>query len=417
MSTYHSLNRLLAELYHDRAGSRRIAEAARLDIGLIEFKDDAIANWHNILGEAKKRLKVSELVELVISEYREREDELRVALQDSTTLAPSRLEPSIQRLTSYVSTFSQSQQANISSIRPSIPPAAVSQSFQPPTRKFVEVSQEFMKIGRDKHWDRDEAASDFLLMLTQQKTGNEKKDKQHVLVLQGKEAGLDSLVERFEEMCEKATTRQPVLHAKINLRSYSDYYNLSLDIVERLARRANQKSLPEEEALLHEAYGYITDTLSKAPLPTPDGFAKTLTEKYLATACSKCTVVLLLQNFDMLAKRDESKPGSTSDWLRRTWLRHAMYLNGLVILITGETGLDDLEGEEFVSHHNLPPLHVEKLREWANQSQEYGFDWFADYEAQMAHTICNGNPEKFKKLLEYTGRVLSVGAIKPEPTE
>jgi len=93
---------------------------------------------------------------------------------------------------------------------------------------------------------------------------------------------------------------------------------------------------------------------------------------------------------------------------------HAGAHEGLIVLLTGETGLEDLNGQQFVSHHDLRPLTEEKLKEWATQSQSYGFDWFTDQEAKIAHEICNGNPEKFKKLLDYTNRLLRVTAAKRE---
>ena len=94
----------------------------------------------------------------------------------------------------------------------------------------------------------------------------------------------------------------------------------------------------------------------------------------------------------------------------KTWLNgQVWHVEGLVVLLTAEAGLDDLKGQEFVSHHDLPPLNKETLKEWATRSQLYGFDWFTDEDAKNAHEICDGNPEKFRKLLNYTNRLLKVG--------
>jgi hypothetical protein len=412
MSNYHTLGLLLAELYSTQSSSRRVVVSVGLNPAYIEFKDNALDNWNNILSEAKNRNRVDDLVAFVSSDYRERAEELRAALQP-TTVAAFRLESSIQpRLPSYVNALQQGQQTStISPIDRWNAPAVVSQGLVPtPVRKFAEPSRELITIGRDRHWDRDEATRDFLLMLTREKTGDEKKDKQQVLVLQGKEAGLDSLVDRFEEMCKRiTTTSRPVLYARINLGPlYSDYYSLALAIVDGLSRFAKQHSLDEQQTILAEAYDYVAQVQFKSgvEIPSPVQFAKWLTEKYLARVASNCTLVLLLQGFDML--RDPA----TSQWLMKTWLTgHAWHVEGMVVLLTGETGLDDIKGQQFVSHHDLPPLNKETLKEWATQSQLYGFEWFTDEEAKIAHEICNGNPEKFRKLLDYTTRLLRVGKL------
>jgi hypothetical protein len=278
---------------------------------------------------------------------------------------------------------------------------------QTPARKFSEPDPEFLTIGRDWHWDRDEATRDFFLMLTQRKTGDEKKDRQQVLVLQGKQAGLDSLTDRFEEMCKQINTTRPVLYARINLGPlYSDYYSLAYDIADMLLRFAKRSNLTEQEKTLDDTYKYVVQ-MQENPLnqrPSPFQFARSLTENYLTKVCSNSILVLLLQGFDRLCDAD------TKQWLMRTWISgQVRHVQGLVVLLTAEAGLDDLKGQEFVSHHDLPPLNKETLKEWATRSQSYGFGWFTDEEAKIAHEICDGNPEKFRKLLDYTNRLLRVG--------
>jgi len=406
MTSSRSLVSVLAELYDTKDKSRRIVEDAGLDPKYIEFKENAIDNWHNIVKEARLRGKVKDLIDVVCGEYSEKGPELRDLLQTSTPQTG----PSATTSAKYVNLPQQGEQVpTFLSTKSGESTTAPSQSpLQPPPRKLVEPSQEFLKIGRDKHWDREEAANDFLRLITQEKTGNEKEDNQHVLVLQGREAGLDSLVDRFEEMCQKVTTKRPVLYTRVSLGSlYSDnYYSLALAIVGGLSRLANQKTLTDQETILVEAYKYIEEIEEKTGIQSQsaDQFAKNLTEKYLARVASNCTVVLLLQGFDNMLR-----DSSTSKWLMEKWLtRHAWFVEGMVVLLTGEKGLNDLKGQQFVSHHDLPPLNKEKLREWATQSQDYGFNWFTDEEAKIAHEICNGNPEKFRKLLDYTNRLLKV---------
>src|SRR5262245_12189871 len=77
------------------------------------------------------------------------------------------------------------------------------------------VSQDTdLLIGRDMHWDRELVTESFLGMVQRQK-----KHPWRVVALQGREAGLDSLVDRFEKMCREAKRRPPLLYARAILRS------------------------------------------------------------------------------------------------------------------------------------------------------------------------------------------------------
>jgi hypothetical protein len=73
----YSLNKLLAELYSTQSGSRRVVDNVGLNPAYIEFKDDALANWNNILSEARRRRKVEAIVEFACGEYPERASELK----------------------------------------------------------------------------------------------------------------------------------------------------------------------------------------------------------------------------------------------------------------------------------------------------------------------------------------------------
>lgn len=73
----YGLNKLLAELYVTQSTSRRVVDNVGLNPAYIEFKDDALANWNNILSEARRRGKVNSIVEFVCEEYPERATELR----------------------------------------------------------------------------------------------------------------------------------------------------------------------------------------------------------------------------------------------------------------------------------------------------------------------------------------------------
>ena len=388
---HHSLIRLLAELYDTQGTSRRVVDSIGLTSLHIKFQDDAIDNWHNVLAEAKKRGKVETVVDFVTEEYPERAQELRMALQAfSYNISPR--ESTIDLNPTYVSAPQQSKQPATgsptrlweSTVVPSQQP-----QVQPPLKEQVKPANDDLIIGRDRHWDREEATADFLRMINTDGNGEGTRNREHVLVLQGVEAGLDSLVDRFEEMCEKVTTIRPLLYARINLGPiFIDYFDLVLQIVDKLRRCAKQKTLNDEWTKLGKAYDFVEETQSKSGFqaPSPQQFARHFTEEHLASLTSTCTVVLLLQGFDLLWNKSTDEWLSTSKWLKNTWLvQHASDEDGLVILLTGEKGLEDLRGQQFVSHHDLPPLNKEKLKEWATQSQHYGFSWFTDEEARIAY--------------------------------
>jgi len=71
---------LLAELYGNPSSSRRVVESVGLNPAFVEFKDDALANWNNILSEAKRRGRVNSIVEFACEEYPERANELKASV-------------------------------------------------------------------------------------------------------------------------------------------------------------------------------------------------------------------------------------------------------------------------------------------------------------------------------------------------
>lgn len=79
MISYQKLINLLADLYGTQGQSRRVVEGAEIPPGFIEFKDNARENWHNIVNEAKKRNKITDMVSFVCEEYPERKQELKEA--------------------------------------------------------------------------------------------------------------------------------------------------------------------------------------------------------------------------------------------------------------------------------------------------------------------------------------------------
>ncbi|NJB87279.1 V8-like Glu-specific endopeptidase [Lewinella marina] len=68
----------LVELYPEKEDGRMMVEMAGLPPGSIAFSDKATSNWHQILREANKRRKVTDLVQLAIQDYPEREELARL---------------------------------------------------------------------------------------------------------------------------------------------------------------------------------------------------------------------------------------------------------------------------------------------------------------------------------------------------
>jgi hypothetical protein len=248
-------------------------------------------------------------------------------------------------------------------------------------------------------------------MIRRRDTGGEK-DKRHFLVLQGREAGLDSLAEKLELMCNEIATNRSLLLSRIHLGPvHRDYYTLAYDIVKELRRFAQSKDLSDQVERLKAAEDFINkDEEKTGPEKLSDEqFARDLTETHLANVASGCIVVLFLQGFDRLRDSDgEELP--TKKWLLYTWLKkHVRDVDAIVVVLTAEAGLKDLEFEPYVVYHDLLTLNQDTLKKWAIESKEYGFKWFTGEHAKMACEICNGNPEKFRKLLDYTRSVLEVG--------
>src|SRR5262249_46355784 len=154
----------------------------------------------------------------------------------------------------------------------------------------------------------------------------------------------NSLLDRFEEMCKGAKTPRPVLYGRVMLgQAVGAPPSLALRIINTLltlAARAEQELVRSRAAELRLAW----DEIEKSSLSgtrrqalSDHQLARKLTE-YLQQVVRDCTVVLILEGFDQL--RDDP----SSKWLRDVWLNaYASVVRGLVIVITSETGLDELK--------------------------------------------------------------------------
>src|SRR5262249_254929 len=98
----------------------------------------------------------------------------------------------------------------------------------------------------------------------------------------------------------------------------------------------------------------------------------------LSKVTRECIVVLLLPGFNRL-RDSKGECLQSSKWLRDMWLpEHARIIKGLVILITGDRGLDQLANIEikeiFCFHPEyepLPKMGPKDFEEWARDG--FGF--------------------------------------------
>lgn len=69
----NKINRILADLYPLRQNTERLVEYSGLSLGDIEFRDKGVDNWYVILREARKRGRISELIEFAIEDSQNKE--------------------------------------------------------------------------------------------------------------------------------------------------------------------------------------------------------------------------------------------------------------------------------------------------------------------------------------------------------
>ena len=355
MDRESTLLELLAYLYDTTDSSRTLVDLVQMDKTLIEFKDAARDNWNNILIAAGKQSKLETLVQQACKDYPAKKSTL-IALLAVWTAPPVAPQPT-----------------------PAIPPRP---------DKYVPSDPDLL-IARKLHWNRNSVATTFLGMIK----GLNKYPYQ-VMGLQGsKDADLDSLIDRFEEMCQKAEKPKPLLYAKILLSpALPTPRRVALEVLEYLSKAAlnsGQAIVVKQAAKFQRAL----DDIDQSSPPTDLQLARKLND-CLEDVVQDSTVVLLLQRFHEL--RDPS-----SSWLRDVWvISHAWKVAGLVMVIAGETGLENLSGQEQKGIYfpsQLPSMTREDFFSWAREG--FGFDWYTLEMAQEAHDTYEGNPREFARLL------------------
>jgi hypothetical protein len=352
---------LLAGLYGTKERSYTIIDAAKLDRTLIEFSDRAVDNWNSILSEAKEQDKLEALVEVVCQQYENKRTSLLTLLQ----------------------------------VWIGVPDSPEPLAIPPQPKKYVTQDPDVL-IARELHWDRNSVATTFLGMMKRQ----EKYPYQVMGLQDSRDADLDSLIDRFEEVCQRVQKPKPLLYAKILLSpALATPTRVAVEVLDNL-RTAARKSAEEIVKGQVAKFDLALEDVDRSSSGTA---VQSLSEHQLARRLKDCledvtqhsTVVLLLPRFHEL--RDPS-----SAWLRDTWLvSHACQVTGLVTVIAAEKGLQSLRGMEKKGIYfpdQLPAMTWEDFFFWAQEG--FGFKWFTEEIAQNMHEKCKGNPREFALYLE-----------------
>ena len=361
MSSELTLLEELAVLYDTQAKSFTIVTAARINSGLIEFSNRAVDNWNSILSEAQKQGKLEALVEVACRQYENERESLLALLQIW------------------------------------ISPPDIVDAIPPQPKKYATPDPDVL-IARELHWDRNSVATTFLGMMKRQ----EKYPYQVMGLEASKDADLDSLIDRFEEVCHQVQKPKPLLYAKILLSpALATAPRVAVEVLDNLRTAARKSS----EEIVKGQVARFDLALDEIDRSSSGSAAQILSEHQLARRLKDClddvtqhsTVVLLLPRFHEL--RDQS-----SAWLRDTWLvSHACQIDGLVTVIAGERGLKslrDLGQKGIYFPDQLPSMTWEDFFSWAQEG--FGFDWFTERMAQDLHDECRGNPRKFAEFLKLT---------------
>jgi hypothetical protein len=352
---------LLAGLYGTQLESYTIVDIAKVDRKRIQFSDRAVDNWNSIVLEAQKQGKLEALVDVACQQYANKKESLLALLQ--VWIGPS--------------------------------DSAEALAIPPQPKKYATQDPDVL-IARELHWDRNSVATTFLGMMKRQQ-----KYPYQVMGLQdSRDADLDSLIDRFGEMCQKVERPKPLLHAKILLSpALAAPQWVAVEVLDNLRKAATNS----EQEIVNSQAAKFERALDDIDQSFRGDSSQTLSDLQIARKLNGCledvarhfTVVLLLQGFHKL--RDPS-----SRWLRDVWVTsHACNVAGLVTVIAGETGLQNLKGLERKGIYfpgQLPSMTWEDFFSWAREG--FGFDWFTEEIAQNMHEQCEGNPREFARFLQ-----------------
>lgn len=408
MNSKNDLINLLAKLYETQGKARTfLSSISGFKSGNITFTDAANENWSNILNEADKRRMIPLLVQYVCNEYPERQIDLMAGMQSWTDPPPlpsssshqyqSLSQNREQGLVVQTAAFGLSTSAR-TQMAP--PPPTREQLSREPDEEDKEVF-----IGRELHWDRILVARKFLNMIKKHE-----EPPHRVLGIQAPlKEDLDSLVERFVEICKSITLPKPLLYAKIQLRdAFSANWQLARNILDTLrmnAKQSNLETVKRQMERLTNARNNIEKLVADSNKPPTDSDLCDILTDCLEEVTQECIVVLLLPGFEKLrdSKGEYLKSGQ---WLRDMWIPdRACHVKGLVTLITSESGLDQLakmQSSEIFCYHPdgtpLPSMKPKDFEEWARVG--FGFQDITYEMAEALYDKCDGSPAQFVKFLD-----------------
>jgi len=279
----------------------------------------------------------------------------------------------------------------------------------PPQPKEYAVTDPDLLIAKHLHWDREEPAKNFLGMIKRKK-----EYPYEFLILQApKQADLDSLVKRFYAMCEglKSKTTPPLLYARIKLaKGFAAPESLARKILHDLAdcaARYEGEQVRRQAERLQRAQdgiesGIAGDRLSQL---TPSQLTRALTQCHQEMA-RECTVVLLLSDFEEVLN---DRSGTwLKDWILSEAGPNANSDCGLVMVVTGERGLDDLRDREEDGIKCFAPLSNMTWQDYLQWAREgYHFGWFDERLAQGLHDKMD--TQSFANWLRNTDTAINLG--------
>ena len=279
---------------------------------------------------------------------------------------------------------------------------SVNQSAPLDTDKDVEE-------GKKLHWDRDKVVRHFVDMVKERPDSNGRTYR--VLVIQGpKEAGFQSLIERFIEICDKRLSLPHLLQNRgINLLLYAKVDLHSRDKVNELARkffrelRRAVRKAKKESSQQTDILSHIDDTL-KRNLQNLEKLKNQLLESQVAEMITECLkeitkisiVVFFIDGFEQVCEEDSGK------WLKENWLiDEVVGISKLFVVVTGTSGLETLseKRDEYIFYEYIPLMTTAEFWQWAQEGYELKQITYEMVKEVNEREDVNGKPEKFKPFL------------------
>jgi hypothetical protein len=267
----------------------------------------------------------------------------------------------------------------------------------PEARRYAEWDQD-INLEERIHWNRVEVTAAFV--------GALKRKPEHpwrVIAIQAAEdQGLDTLIKRFEKMCETMCTEArlecPLLCAKVYLgEGIKTKVSLVRKVLIALRKAARSEELNDQAERFRQLLIEVDRLSGEGPGRQYLGDYE-LAEKMnncLKQVAQSCAVVVLLHQFESL---QESPAG---EWLREWLLQHACDVPGLLVVATAEAGLKGMRDseEEGIKLFDPPPLMgPDDFVDWALKG--YGLTSITEAKVREAYDKVCGSPKRFRDYLD-----------------